>query len=803
MKKWTTYAVVPTMVLAMAATPVLAGPANGKDKQIDKKEKQMLVLEKISKDSKGKEKITWNDKKAVPNFVSGKVSNKKLKKAEDALAVLDENRDLFDLASVQEELVLKKQEADKLGSQFKFQQVYKGIPVFGNELILTSDKNGDANVITGYYDPEIKEKNIPTKAKISADEAIQTAKEALGVASAANFDIEKAELIIFAAPKQDHKLVYRTSISTLDSSEPVYYDVFVDAIDGTVVHQINKILHAAAVGSGKGVLGDTKSLNTDSYTGGFYLRDVTKPMFSTGGKIETYTANNGSTLPGTLLSDADNNWNDPAGVDAHAYAGMTYDYFYNKHGRNSYNNSGATIKSTVHYGNKYNNAFWNGTQMVYGDGDGTTFIAFSGSLDVIAHEITHAVTETSADLVYQDQPGALNESFSDVFGNLVENKADDLWLVGEDIYTPATPGDALRSMSNPAAYGDPGHMDDYNYTTGDNGGVHTNSGIPNKAFYNFVTSAGVTRDEAGAVYYRALTRYLTTNSQFLDARNAVIQSAVDLYGAGSTEAVAAAAAWDAVGVDGSVPAGDEYEPNDTQAAAYGPITSATVYNGNISTSSDQDWFKLSASAGTIAVTLNNLPADYDLYLFNSAGTQVARSWNSGTSAESISYNATAAGDYFIKVVGYSGASNPSKAYALKATFAGGGTAPTGTWTYVSYPLDTPHPYTNNYNNGTAHTYTKAGATKVALHYSRFETESGYDYVYVKNAAGTTVQSYNGTLSAFWVIVDGSSITSNLVTDSSVTKYGYTIDQAGYFTPATVQAATEGVAESAAPVAPIE
>jgi len=790
MKKWTALAVVSTVVFAVATQGSFAAQTvGGKDKATDKKAKQVAVLSEISKHSKGQEKIEWNTKTGVPNFVVGKVSALKLADSNDAVAILEENKGLFDMESAAEELSLTAQSHDTLGTKmFKFQQTYKGVPIFGNQLILHADKNGDTTSINGYYDPEVKVKGVNVNPKLTVNEAMKIAKADLGLEAVQNFDLADTKLMIFSGDK-GYYLTYLVTLSTLEGDEPVYSQVFVDAHNGFIVNKIDKVEYAAAVGTGKGVLGDTKSpLNTDSYTSGYYLRDLTKYMTSAnGGKIETYTANNGQTLPGTLASDTDNNWTDGAAVDAHYYAGVVYDYFYNKLGRNSFDGNGATMKQTVHYGSKYNNAFWNGTQMVYGDGDGTTFIAFSGSLDVVAHEITHAVTERTADLVYSYQSGALNESWSDVFGNLIENKADNNWLVGEDVYTPSTPGDALRSMSNPPAYGDPGHMDQYVNTSSDNGGVHTNSGIPNKAFYNFVTTPGITRDNAAKIWYRALAQYLTTNSQFIDAKNATVQAATDLFGAGSAEANAANAAWLAVGV-GVPNTGDAFEPNDSLAAAYA-IENSTTYNGKISTSNDQDWFKFNALAGgAVNVTLSSLPGDYDLYLYNSAGTQLAKSENGSTTAESIAYTAQAAGTFYVKVVGYNGAMS-NTAYALTASFPT--SAPIGNWYYETKRFETPHPYANNYNNGTAHTYTKAGATKVGLHFSSFDTESGYDFVYIKNKAGQTVATYSGSRAAFWVYVDGDTATSNLVTDNSITKQGYVIDQVAYFsqTPLATDAVT--------------
>ncbi|UWE04114.1 M4 family metallopeptidase [Laceyella sacchari] len=670
-KKFTAFAVVSTMVFTLATANVYAAPGEQPTKA-----KKMAVLEKLSKQSKGKEKVTWNKKKGVPTFVTGKLSDKKAKTPADVKKIVEENKALFNMDSASSELSLISQEKDALGfTMYKYQQVYQGVPVFGNELIVHTDKNGTTTSINGYYDPEVKNSGLNTKATLSLAQALNKAKASEGVANVSKFDIQKGKLHVYETQKGDYHLVYVITLSTLEGKQPVYADVFVDAHNGSILHKIDKVNHAAATGTGTGVLGDTKTLNTDSYSGGYYLRDITKPMYSTGGKIETYTANYGTALPGTLLTDADNVWTDRAAVDAHYYAGKTYDFYYNKLGRNSFDNRGATLKSTVHYSRNYNNAFWNGTQMVYGDGDGSQFTSLSGALDVVAHEITHAVTERTAGLVYENQPGALNESFSDVLGNLVENKNDPKWLLGEDVTTPGIAGDALRSMSNPNEYGQPGHMNEYqnlpNTREGDWGGVHINSGIPNKAFYNFVTTPGITKDNAGKIWYRALTQYLTSYSQFIDARNATIQAATDLFGANSLEATAVANAWASVGVGSSGNnggSGDAYEPNDSMSAAKAMI-SGTTYNGLISSPTDVDWFKFTPSKSTyLSLSLTNLPADYDLYLYNSSGTLLARSEYAGTSSESIAGTIQGGATYYVKVVGYNGAMSTTKPYALKATY---------------------------------------------------------------------------------------------------------------------------------------
>ncbi|MBI6875591.1 M4 family metallopeptidase, partial [Clostridium aciditolerans] len=243
---------------------------------------------------------------------------------------------------------------------------------------------------------------------------------------------------------------------------------------------------------------------------------------------------------------------DKAAVDAHYYAGVVYDYFKNKFNRSGIDGNNMAMKSSVHYLKNWVNAQWTGTQMMYGDGDGVKATALSGSLDVVGHEMTHGVDQYEANLTYRDQSGALNESLSDSFGTFIEfyaqpSKAD--WLLGEDVWTPNTPGDALRSMANPTLYGQPDNMKNYVYTSDDNGGVHTNSGIPNKACYLTATNPSVGVQKAEQIYYRALCNYLTSSSTFHDARLALAQSAEDLYGANSSEYNAVISAWDSVGVN--------------------------------------------------------------------------------------------------------------------------------------------------------------------------------------------------------------------------------------------------------------
>lgn len=277
-----------------------------------------------------------------------------------------------------------------------------------------------------------------------------------------------------------------------------------------------------------------------------------------------YTANNTTTLPGQAIGTESNPPVDISGKEAYEGTGTTYDLYSSAYNRNSIDNKGMSLISTVHYSQKYDNAFWNGQQMVYGDGDEELFVDFTKPIDVTGHELTHGVTQYSANLDYQGQSGALNESFSDVFGSLVKqksfnqtaDKAD--WLIGQGIFTSQVHGVALRSMKDPgSAYDDPilgkdpqpADMAHYVKTPDDNGGVHTNSGIPNHAFYlAAVGIGGFAWEGAGKVWYKTLTEKLQAGAQFTDVATATIQSAQELFGANSPEQQAVQNAWKKVGV---------------------------------------------------------------------------------------------------------------------------------------------------------------------------------------------------------------------------------------------------------------
>ncbi|AFY50953.1 Zinc metalloprotease (elastase) [Nostoc sp. PCC 7524] len=278
-----------------------------------------------------------------------------------------------------------------------------------------------------------------------------------------------------------------------------------------------------------------------------------------------YDAKNMQILPGTLVrNEGDPPSTDEAVNEAYDAAGYTYDLFYEIFERNSIDNQGRRLDSTVHYGVKYENAFWNGDQMVYGDGDGELFSRFTKCIDVIAHELTHGVTQYEAALFYYGESGALNESFSDVFGSLVKQRVKNQtaeeadWIIGEGLLMPTVKGIGIRSMKEPGtAYDDPvlgkdpqpGHVKDQYVGWADNGGVHINSGIPNRAFYLAAMEiGGYAWEKAGKIWYIALCDRLRAKANFKKAAEVTVQIASELYGDGSKEHQAVHHAWQQVGV---------------------------------------------------------------------------------------------------------------------------------------------------------------------------------------------------------------------------------------------------------------
>ncbi|WP_026351237.1 M4 family metallopeptidase [Hymenobacter aerophilus] len=525
-------------------------------------------------------------------------------KLNDAPAVL---RQQLALGSA-DELLSVGTKADELGFVHeKYQQYYKGIKV-EHAIYAVHARQGNVESISGQIE---KVENLNVTPSLDAATGLQRAMAFVGAREymwqdareeaglkqqEANPDATykpRGELVVIHDETSGQPaLAWKFNVYAKAPVSRAY--IYVDAHSGRVISQDAIIKHAAATGTFATAYSGTRTLATGTTSGGYYLRETTR-----GSGIETYNCKKGNSYSAaTDFIDNDNNWTaaeynnanfDNVAGDAHFGAQATYDYWKTVHNRNSYNNAGAKIKSYVHFddqpgGAGYENAYWNGSVMTYGDG-ASTFKPLT-ALDVCGHEIGHAVCETTANLTYANESGAMNEGFSDIWGACVEAKAvtdygltgKSTWDIGEQIMKN---GGALRSMSNPNLYGQPDtYKGKYWQATtaspsnaNDQGGVHTNSGVLNYWFY-LLSQGGSGTNDIGSAYsvtgqgisnaakiaYRTESVYLTASSTYAQARTASISAATDLFGAGSAQVTAVTNAWYAVGVGAAAGGGGTTPP---------------------------------------------------------------------------------------------------------------------------------------------------------------------------------------------------------------------------------------------------
>jgi len=462
-------------------------------------------------------------------------------------------------------------------------QYYRGVRVFGGDVARQLRDGATESVFGTLYEGI----NVDPNPSIDEDRARELLGGRLGLTIDAG---TPAELVVLPLDAGGYALTWRIRVvSRRDTRQ-----YFVSAQTGATLFDYSDRKTQSAVGRATGVLGDTKKISVRASSGQFQTRDDLRPP-----DIETYDmkgdpARTDNVLIGRvnlssndLGSDADNDWTDGAIGDAHIYAGYTYDYYFKRFGRRGLNNADLRMQNLVHpvrradiniYGDLYPdffvNAFYDGGGvMVFGEGlppnftlDGQTIDFFSGALDIVAHELSHGVTEYTSNLIYRNESGALNEAFSDIMGTAVEFffqppgngplKAD--YLMGEDVIRPG----GTRSAENPGVNGDPDHYSKRFLGSADNGGVHINSTIASHAFYLAIEGGtnrtsglsvqgvgGANREQVEKVFYRGFTQLMPANSTFSVARAATIQAARDLYGNNSAAERAVSQAWTAVGVN--------------------------------------------------------------------------------------------------------------------------------------------------------------------------------------------------------------------------------------------------------------
>ncbi len=566
----------------------------------------------------------------VPYFIQGQLGQAPRVSAQRAREQEEGVREaLGDIAPVfrlnREQLVFQRATVDAQGHRhLRFQQTLNGLKVVGGELRLHVDPEGQVYAANGSARGGQK---VPAQAKLSPEAALQAAEAG---STALRATAEGPATLVYLRPEGTDELRLAWQVRVLGERNGMPADdlLYVDAERGGVL-ALHPQLHSA--------------LNR-----------------------QVYSADNGTTTPGTLKRSEGQAAIGDAHVDMnYEQLGATYACYRTLFARDSYDNAGATLVSTVHYGTSYVNAYWDGTQMVYGDGNGVDSIELGKDLDVTVHELTHAVTDTESDLIYSGESGGLNESLSDIFAGVCESwtrnwSTDaDVFKIGEDVWTPRTAGDALRYMADPAQ---DGHSLDFygDYASGTD--VHYSSGISNLVFAllskggthprgkTSVSVAAIGPEKAGRIFYKANTDLFTTSTTFEQAKTYTVQAAQALgYDAATVQAVSDA--WLAVGVPPPPPVTT-------------PLTNSVAVSNLFGSTGNKKYYTLEVPAGQTSLKFGTSggTGDLDLYVrFGSVPTTTAydcRPFAAGNE-EICSFTNPQAGTWHVMVHAYSSYSGAS------------------------------------------------------------------------------------------------------------------------------------------------
>jgi thermolysin len=480
----------------------------------------------------------------------------------------------------------------------RLQQYYQGVPLWAAEVV----RDSEGGVPVSIYGEISAQPAVDAQPGLTSDAASQLLLSRAGSGAAL---LRTTDLVVLRLKSGEHRLAYTSVVSSANQ----VHRVFVDARSGAELERHSILRKQSAIGSGRGVIGDTKKMSVVLQGGTYVADDRLRPpvltTFDMRGNLNR-TLNvvflGAPLFVSDIATDADNDWQDVSAVDAHAYIGWTYDYYFKRHGRRGLDDRNRPLISIINAITQQGalttppelaelfvlNAFWCGGcgpggvgVMFFGNGipanfffsqTGQNVAQLAGSLDIIAHELTHGVIDSSSGLLFEGEPGALNEAIADIMGTATEffhqapgsgrGQAD--YLIGEDSFRAAVPGalNGIRSLVNPQAYGDPDHYSIRYTGPEDDGGVHTNSAIPSHAFYLAVEGGrnrlsglavqgvgAANREQIERSFYRAFVFLLPASATFSTARAATIQAARDLYGANSAAAQAITQAWTAVGVN--------------------------------------------------------------------------------------------------------------------------------------------------------------------------------------------------------------------------------------------------------------
>jgi Zn-dependent metalloprotease len=697
-----------------------------------------------------------------------------------------------------------KSEADDLGfTHRKYQQYYKNYPVIG-AIYIVHEKDNHIHSLNGLIEDKL---SVDTKVSLSEGQALN---KALGYMKGEKYIWEdqneeahlksisqdpsasyypKGELVIVTdrLGKGAYRLAYKFDVYSVRPLRRAY--VYVDANDGSVININDRIHHhtnsdpchtdglnesanANAIGTAATKYSGSQNITTELFGGSYRLRDQTR-----GSGIQTWNMQRGVSYGSAVdFTDLDNLWNtttnyDNAAYDAHWGAAKTYDYYLTVHSRNSYNGSGAIMYNYVHYDVGYDNAYWDGNRMTYGDGS-NTFGGFTAltAVDVVGHELTHGVTQYTADLTYSGESGALNESFSDIMGTTIEyyaKPASANFLIGDQI---SYGGGALRNMANPNQYYQPDTYlgDDWDFGQE----VHTNSGVGNFWYYlvcmggsgtNDVGSTysvtGIGMTKAAKIAYRTLSTYLTPDATYADARFYSIQAAMDLYLPCSPEVQAVTNAWYAVGVGNAYVAGvsPEFSAN---ATSFCSAPAVVTFNNLSQNANAFTWTFGDGSPTSTAANPTHTYASYGTYTVTLAATGGACGSNTNTKTSYIVVSNLVSCPVNMPRSG----SGQTQTKCTGKLYDSGGLS--------------------NYQDLTDGTITitpnAPAASKITLTFSSFNLETDYDYLYIYDGPSTSsplIGAYTGVTlpNGGTINSTGGSITLRQFSDTYLNYSGFDCD----------------------------
>ncbi|EDT86380.1 M4 family metallopeptidase [Clostridium botulinum] len=546
----------------------------------------------VGKESKVEPKtttITWEKNEQNTKKAATDITEKKFNNSEEITKFFEKNISKF---GVQKGSLKNTKTVKDEKGKTNYHMIYEveGIPVYYGRIVFTTEKDSSMDSINGRIDTVFENGNWKNKIKLSKEDAIAKAKNDIKDEKATS---KKTDLYLYNFEGKPY-VVYLVDLITDNGS----WTVFVNAEDGSIVNKFNntptlidtkdqKLPNAKKIkdeakkasnannvidvqgqsvkGVGRTSLDGLVNIDITYGNGKYYLKDSNKNiyLYDLKNQVDEYDLYNYLSRPNykqilmsksELISNYNNNFiadNQVNSVDAYVNTNKTYDYYKNKLNRNSIDNKGMNINGFVHVGRNYGNAFWYGPYdgMFFGDGDGVYFSSLAKSLDVVGHELSHGVTNKESNLKYENESGALNESFSDIMGVAVEGKN---FVLGEDCWVA---GGVMRDMENPSRGGQPAHMKDYKYKpmNDDNGGVHTNSGIINHAAYLVAdgiekTGAKNSKDIMGKIFYTANCYKWDETTNFAKCRNDVVQVTKELYGENSKYVKIVEKAFDQVGI---------------------------------------------------------------------------------------------------------------------------------------------------------------------------------------------------------------------------------------------------------------